>query len=46
MAELLREQIRILQQGFMSMAAIELFEANCRFHETLAEWSRNRAIFS
>ena len=26
------------------MSPMELFEANCRFHETLAEWSGNRFI--
>ena len=44
MAELRRQQARIVQDGFMSMTAIELFEANSRFHETLAEWSHNRFI--
>lgn len=44
MAELRREQQRIVQDGFMNMTAIELFEANSRFHETLAEWSHNRFI--
>lgn len=44
LAELRREQQRIVQDGFMSMTAIELFEANSRFHETLAGWSHNRFI--
>jgi DNA-binding GntR family transcriptional regulator len=44
LAELRREQERIVQGGYLSMTAIELFEANSRFHETLAEWAHNRFI--
>lgn len=42
--ELKREQERIVSGGFRTMTAIELFEANSRFHETLATWSGNRFI--
>lgn len=42
--ELRREQQLIVDGGFKSMTAIELFEANSRFHETLAQWSNNRFI--
>lgn len=42
--ELKREQQRIVDGGFKSMTPIELFEANSRFHETLAQWSGNRFI--
>lgn len=44
MAELRREQARIVEGGYLSMTPIELFEANSRFHETLAAWSHNRFI--
>ncbi len=44
LAELRREQQRIVDGGYKSMTAIELFEANSRFHETLALWSNNRFI--
>ncbi len=44
LAELRREQERIAKDGYLSMTPIELFEANSRFHETLAEWSHNRFI--
>jgi DNA-binding GntR family transcriptional regulator len=44
LAELRREQQRIVDGGFRTMTAIELFEANSRFHETLAHWSGNRYI--
>jgi DNA-binding GntR family transcriptional regulator len=44
LAELRREQQRIVDGGFRSMTAIELFEANSRFHETLARWSGNRFV--
>jgi len=44
LGELRREQQRIVEGGFKSMTAIELFEANSRFHETLAAWSGNRFI--
>lgn len=42
--EIQREQQRIVDGGFKSMTAIELFEANSRFHEALAHWSNNRFI--
>lgn len=42
--QLRREQRRIVGGGFRTMTPIELFEANCRFHETLAGWSGNRFI--
>lgn len=42
--ELKREQQRIVDGGYKTMTAIELFEANSRFHETLATWSSNRFI--
>ncbi len=38
------EQKMIVEGGFESMTPIELFEANSRFHETLATWSSNRFI--
>jgi DNA-binding GntR family transcriptional regulator len=44
LAELRREQQRIVDGGYRTMTAIELFEANSRFHETLAHWSANRFI--
>ncbi|MCG2594417.1 GntR family transcriptional regulator [Ramlibacter sp. XY19] len=44
LAELRREQQRIVDGGYRTMTAIELFEANSRFHETLAHWSGNRFI--
>ncbi|MCA0327425.1 MAG: GntR family transcriptional regulator [Proteobacteria bacterium] len=44
LAALKREQERIATDGYLSMTPIELFEANSRFHETLAEWSGNRFI--
>ena len=44
MAELRREQQRIVDGGFNSLTPIELFEANSRFHETVADWSNNRFI--
>jgi DNA-binding GntR family transcriptional regulator len=44
LAELRHEQQRIVDGGFRSMTAIELFESNSRFHETLAHWSGNRFI--
>lgn len=42
--EIRREQEHIVAGGFETMTAIELFEANSRFHETLALWSGNRFI--
>lgn len=44
LAELRREQQHIVNGGYQTMTAIELFEANSRFHETLAHWSGNRFI--
>lgn len=44
LAELRREQQRIVDGGYKTMTAIELFEANSRFHESLAGWSNNRFI--
>ncbi|MEW6267150.1 MAG: GntR family transcriptional regulator [Thermodesulfobacteriota bacterium] len=43
------ESLRLQQQfitdgGFETMTAIELFVANCQFHETLAKWSHNRFV--
>jgi DNA-binding GntR family transcriptional regulator len=39
-----KEQEYIVAGGYKTMTAIELFEANSRFHETLAHWSGNRFI--
>lgn len=39
-----KQQAAIVDGGFETMTAMELFEANSRFHETLAEWSGNRFI--
>ena len=44
LAGLRAEQQRIVEGGYRSMTAIELFESNSRFHETLAHWSNNRFI--
>jgi DNA-binding GntR family transcriptional regulator len=44
MAELRRQQRAIVEGGFETMTAIELFESNSQFHETLARWSGNRFI--
>ena len=44
LASLRRQQASIVDGGFRSMTAIELFEANSLFHETLAKWSGNRFI--
>lgn len=38
------EQAAIVSGGFKRMTPIELFEANSRFHETVAKWSSNRFI--
>ena len=40
--ELCKRQRFIADGGYASMTAIELFEANAEFHETLANWSDNR----
>jgi len=42
LAALVREQQFIVDGGYETMSPIELFEANCHFHETLAQWSGNR----
>ncbi len=44
LAQLRREQQHIVDGGYKVMTPIELFEANSRFHETLASWSGNRFI--
>lgn len=44
LAALREQQQFIVDTGFSSMTPIELFEANRRFHETLAKWSNNRFI--
>lgn len=44
LAQLKREQEFIVEGGFRTMTPIELFEANSRFHETIATWSGNRFI--
>ncbi|MBB1625968.1 GntR family transcriptional regulator [Achromobacter sp. UMC71] len=41
---LILEQRFIVDGGYQTMTAIELFEANCHFHETLAKWSGNRFV--
>ncbi len=42
LAALRREQQRLAAED--RATTIELFEANCRFHETLAAWSGNRFV--
>jgi DNA-binding GntR family transcriptional regulator len=42
--ECLRQQVFIAESGYLSMTPYELFEANCRFHESIARWSNNRFI--
>jgi DNA-binding GntR family transcriptional regulator len=44
LAQLRRRQQFILDGGYLNMTPIELFEANCEFHEALAGWSDNRFI--
>lgn len=44
LAALRRQQELIASTGWETMTAIELFEANSQFHETLAKWSGNRFI--
>jgi DNA-binding GntR family transcriptional regulator len=44
LAALRRQQQYIVDGGYESMTAIELFEANRDFHETIAKWSGNRFI--
>lgn len=41
-----RQQLFIAEGGFKTITAIELFEANCQFHETIARWSHNRFILN
>lgn len=43
--DLRREQRRIVDGGWTQMTSTELFDANSKFHETLARWSGNRFIF-
>jgi DNA-binding GntR family transcriptional regulator len=43
--DLRREQQRIVDGGWAQMTSTELFDANSKFHETLARWSGNRFIF-
>ncbi|MEX3937018.1 GntR family transcriptional regulator [Paraburkholderia phymatum] len=42
--ELRRRQRFIAEGGYLTMNSVELFEANCEFHETIAKWSGNRFI--
>lgn len=44
LASLRRQQALIADTGWQTMTAIELFESNSQFHETLAKWSGNRFI--
>jgi DNA-binding GntR family transcriptional regulator len=44
LAELRRRQNFIVERGYRTMNSVELFEANSRFHETIAKWSGNRFI--
>ncbi len=44
LASLRARQERIVEGGYRTMGARELFEANAEFHETLAAWSGNRFI--
>jgi DNA-binding GntR family transcriptional regulator len=44
LAELRREQQRIVDGGYVSLTPIEQFESNSRFHQTIADWSNNRFI--
>lgn len=44
LAALRRQQELIASTGWETMTAIELFESNSQFHETLAKWSGNRFI--
>lgn len=39
-----RQQQFVMDRGFETMTAIELFSASNQFHETLAKWSNNRFI--
>lgn len=42
--QLRKQQLHIAQGGWETMTAIELFECNSLFHETIAKWSGNRFI--
>jgi DNA-binding GntR family transcriptional regulator len=44
METLKREQQRIVDGGYKHLTPAEFFEANSRFHETVADWSNNRFI--
>jgi DNA-binding GntR family transcriptional regulator len=44
LASLRRQQQYIVQGGYQTMTPAELFEANARFHETLAACSGNRFV--
>lgn len=44
LSSLIAEQKFIASQGYSYMTAQELFDANTRFHETVASWSGNRFI--
>ncbi|MFG6667892.1 GntR family transcriptional regulator [Halomonas sp. HNIBRBA4712] len=44
LSSLIAEQEFIASQGYSYMTAQELFDANTRFHETVASWSGNRFI--
>ncbi len=44
LATLRQHQQFVADQGYLRITPIELFEASCRFHETLARWSNNRFI--
>jgi DNA-binding GntR family transcriptional regulator len=44
LATLRQRQQFIAERGYQSITPIELFEAGCQFHETLAKWSNNRFI--
>ena len=39
-----RQQELIMEHGYRTMTALELFEAGSRFHEIIAKWSGNRFI--
>ncbi|WP_246641863.1 GntR family transcriptional regulator [Paraburkholderia edwinii] len=43
--EIRAEQQRIVDGGWSTMTAAELFDANSHFHEAVARWSGNRFIY-
>jgi DNA-binding GntR family transcriptional regulator len=43
--EIRAEQQRIVDGGWSTMTAAELFDANSHFHEAVAKWSGNRFIY-